>query len=71
MSRSLKRLFTIHEDDVFNAQQLRVQVGGPKITVKKGPTIDDMVGGAEGRLRDAGRSITYRFGAVQAVRFRP
>ena len=21
--------FTIHEDDVFNAQQLRVQVGGP------------------------------------------
>ena len=22
--------FTIHEDDVFNAQQLRVQVGGPE-----------------------------------------
>jgi hypothetical protein len=21
--------FTIHEDDVFNAQQLRVQIGGP------------------------------------------
>ncbi len=28
--------FTIHEDDVFNAQQLRVQVGGPKITVQEG-----------------------------------
>src|ERR1700743_690464 len=28
--------FTIHEDDVFNAQQLRVQVGGPKITVEEG-----------------------------------
>ena len=24
---------TIHEDDVFNAQQLRVQLGGPKVTV--------------------------------------
>ncbi len=28
--------FTIHEDDVFNAQQLRVQVGGPKVTVVEG-----------------------------------
>jgi hypothetical protein len=28
--------FTIHEDDVFNAQQLRVQVGGPRITVDEG-----------------------------------
>src|SRR6478735_4216762 len=28
--------FTIHEDDVFNAQQLRVQLGGPKITVDEG-----------------------------------
>jgi hypothetical protein len=28
--------FTIHESDVFNAQQLRVQVGGPKITVEEG-----------------------------------
>ena len=28
--------FTIHEDDVFNAQQLRVQVGGPKVTVDEG-----------------------------------
>jgi hypothetical protein len=28
--------FTIHEDDVFNAQQLRVQVGGPKVTVEEG-----------------------------------
>ena len=28
--------FTIHEDDLFNAQQLRVQVGGPKVTVKEG-----------------------------------
>ncbi len=28
--------FTIHEDDVFNAQQLRVQIGGPKITVEEG-----------------------------------
>ena len=28
--------FTIHQDDVFNAQQLRVQVGGPKITVEEG-----------------------------------
>jgi hypothetical protein len=28
--------FTIHEDDVFNAQQLRVQVGGPRITVQDG-----------------------------------
>ena len=27
---------TIHEDDVFNAQQLRAQVGGPKITVEEG-----------------------------------
>ena len=26
--------FTIHEDDVFNARQLRVQVNGPKVTVK-------------------------------------
>ena len=28
--------FTIHEDDVFNAGQLRVQVGGPKVTVEEG-----------------------------------
>ena len=28
--------FSIHEDDVFNAQQLRVQVNGPKLTVKEG-----------------------------------
>ena len=28
--------FTIHETDVFNAQQLRVQVGGPKVTVREG-----------------------------------
>lgn len=28
--------FTIHEDDMFNAQQLRVQVGGPKVTVEEG-----------------------------------
>jgi hypothetical protein len=28
--------FTIHEDDIFNAQQLRVQVGGPRITVEEG-----------------------------------
>ena len=28
--------FTIHEDDVFNAQQLRVQVGGPRITIEEG-----------------------------------
>ena len=28
--------FTIHEDDVFNAQQLRVQVNGPRVTVKEG-----------------------------------
>jgi hypothetical protein len=27
---------TIHEDDVFNAQQLRAQLGGPKITVEEG-----------------------------------
>ena len=27
---------TIHEDDVFNAQQLRAQLGGPKITVQEG-----------------------------------
>src|SRR5215469_18567230 len=27
---------TIHEDDVFNAQQLRAQLGGPKITVNEG-----------------------------------
>jgi len=25
-------LFTIHEDDVFNDRQLRVQVGGPRVT---------------------------------------
>jgi hypothetical protein len=28
--------FTIHEDDVFNERQLRVQVGGPRITVAEG-----------------------------------
>jgi hypothetical protein len=28
--------FTIHEDDVFNAQQMRVQIGGPRITVEEG-----------------------------------
>jgi len=28
--------FTIHEDDVFNPQQLRVQVGGPRVTVEEG-----------------------------------
>lgn len=28
--------FTIHEDDVFNPSQLRVQVGGPKVTVEEG-----------------------------------
>lgn len=28
--------FTIHGDDVFNAQQLRVQIGGPRITVEEG-----------------------------------
>jgi hypothetical protein len=28
--------FTIHETDVFNPQQLRVQVGGPRITVDEG-----------------------------------
>jgi hypothetical protein len=27
---------TIHEDDVFNPQQLRAQIGGPKITVEEG-----------------------------------
>lgn len=27
---------TIHEDDVFNAQQLRAQMGGPKVTVEEG-----------------------------------
>jgi hypothetical protein len=27
---------TIHEDDVFNAQQLRAQIGGPRITVEEG-----------------------------------
>ncbi len=27
---------TIHEDDLFNAQQLRVQLGGPRITVEEG-----------------------------------
>ncbi|MFO0955860.1 MAG: hypothetical protein U0800_00140 [Isosphaeraceae bacterium] len=29
--------FTIHEDDVFNEQQLRAQVNGPKVAVRKGP----------------------------------
>lgn len=28
--------FTIHESDVYNEQQLRVQVGGPKVTVEEG-----------------------------------
>jgi 2-haloacid dehalogenase len=28
--------FTIHEDDVFNARQLRVQVNGPRVTVGEG-----------------------------------
>jgi hypothetical protein len=28
--------FSIHEDDVFNPRQLRVQVNGPKVTVKEG-----------------------------------
>ena len=28
--------FTIHGDDVFNPQQMRVQVGGPQITVAEG-----------------------------------
>jgi hypothetical protein len=28
--------FTIHPDDVFNERQLRVQVGGPRITVSEG-----------------------------------
>ncbi|MEZ5403895.1 MAG: heparin lyase I family protein [Bryobacteraceae bacterium] len=28
--------FTIHADDVFNDRQLRVQVGGPRITVEEG-----------------------------------
>ena len=28
--------FTIHPDDVFNDRQLRVQVGGPRITVQEG-----------------------------------
>jgi hypothetical protein len=28
--------FTIHEDNIFNARQLRVQANGPKITVKEG-----------------------------------
>ena len=28
--------FTIHEGDVFNAQQLRAQVNGPKVTVQEG-----------------------------------
>src|SRR3954453_474113 len=28
--------FTIHDDDVFNARQLRVQVNGPKVTVGEG-----------------------------------
>lgn len=27
---------TIHEDDIFNPQQLRAQLGGPKITVEEG-----------------------------------
>jgi len=27
---------TIHPDDVFNAQQLRAQIGGPRITVEEG-----------------------------------
>jgi hypothetical protein len=28
--------FSIHEDDVFNARQLRVQANGPRVTVKDG-----------------------------------
>ena len=28
--------FTIHEDNVYNAQQLRVQANGPKVTVQEG-----------------------------------
>jgi hypothetical protein len=28
--------FTIHEDNVFNARQLRVQANGPRVTVKEG-----------------------------------
>jgi hypothetical protein len=28
--------FTIHESDVFNPQQQRVQIGGPKIAVEEG-----------------------------------
>ena len=28
--------FTIHDSDVFNAQQLRAQVNGPKVTVQEG-----------------------------------
>jgi hypothetical protein len=28
--------FTIHPDDVFNPRQLRVQIGGPRITVDEG-----------------------------------
>jgi hypothetical protein len=28
--------FTIHPDDVFNDRQLRVQVGGPRVTVQEG-----------------------------------
>ena len=28
--------FTIHENNVFNARQLRVQANGPKVTVKEG-----------------------------------
>ena len=28
--------FTVHEDDVFNKRQLRVQANGPKVTVKEG-----------------------------------
>jgi hypothetical protein len=28
--------FTIHDDNVFNARQLRVQANGPKVTVKEG-----------------------------------
>jgi Polysaccharide lyase len=28
--------FSIHEDDVFNARQLRVQANGPRVTVKEG-----------------------------------
>lgn len=27
---------TIHEDDVFNARQLRAQIGGPRVTVEEG-----------------------------------